>query len=232
MSLPRSSPESPNRLSSNLKCDILTQCNIGLTRRQSQRSRPSRLLLAQESRRPRSWLIFDVGQKNMIHDLTGLIHTLAASIAILVGAVVFLRPKGGVWHRRLGYVYSLCMLIVIVTSFAIYRLTGRFNFLHGAAIASSISVGFGFGHAFLRKPKAMWYVLHCYWMSWSFIGLLAALVAEISTRVALPFVVARFGLSSLFGFWCVVGVATLLVVLAGRHLVNKHSPLRRSPTSR
>jgi len=163
----------------------------------------------------------------MIHDLTGLIHTLAASIAILVGAVVFLRPKGGLWHRRLGYVYSLCMLTVIVTSFAIYRLTGRFNFLHGAAIASSISVGFGFSHAFLRKPKEMWYVLHFYWMSWSFIGLLAALVAEIATRIGLPFIVARFGRSYLFGFWCVVGVTTLLVVLVGGHLVNKHSPLRK-----
>jgi len=163
----------------------------------------------------------------MIHDLTGLIHTLAASIALLVGAVVFLRPKGGRWHRWLGYAYSLCMLTVIVTSFAIYRLTGRFNILHGAAIASSISVGFGFCHAFLRKPKEIWYLLHFYWMSWSFIGLLAALVAEIATRIALPFIIARFGRSHLFGFWCVVGVVTLLVVLVGAHLVNKHSPLRQ-----
>ena len=168
----------------------------------------------------------------MIHDLTGLIHTSAASLALLVGAVVFLRPKGGLWHRRLGYVYSLCMLTVIVTSFAIYRLTGRFNFLHGAAIASSISVGFGFGHAFLRKPRELWYVLHFYWMSWSFIGLLAALVAEIAARIALPFIIARFGRSYLLGFWCVVGVATLLVVLVGGHLVNKHSPLRKQTEPR
>jgi cytochrome b len=167
----------------------------------------------------------------MIHDLTGLIHTLAASMAILVGAVVFLRPKGGRWHRWLGYVYSLCMLTVIVTSFGIYRLTGRFNFFHGAAIASSISVGFGFSHAFLRKPKEMWYVLHFYWMSWSFIGLLAALVAEISTRIALPFIVSKFGRSYLAGFWGVVGVVTLLVVLVGLHLVNRHSPLRNKKES-
>src|SRR4051812_19051092 len=114
-----------------------------------------------ESRQPWAWLIFDVGRRqNMIHDLTGLIHTFAASLAIIGGAVVFLRPKGGLWHRRIGYVYTLCMLVVIVTSFAIYRLTGRFNFLHGAAIASSISVGFGFSHAFLRKPKEIWYLLH------------------------------------------------------------------------
>jgi hypothetical protein len=163
----------------------------------------------------------------MIHDLTGLIHTLAASLAILIGAIVFLRPKGGTVHRLLGYAYSLCMLTVIVTSFAIYRLTGRFNFLHGAAIASGISVGFGFGHAVSRKPKNAWYGLHFYWMSWSFIGLLAAFVAEISTRLGFPFMVARFGRSYLTAFWCLVGLATLLVVLVGRHLIDKHNPLRK-----
>ena len=60
-------------LNSNLKCDAFPQCNIGLTRRQSQRSRPSRLLLAQEPRRPRSWLIFDVGQ-NTNHLKPNYVH--------------------------------------------------------------------------------------------------------------------------------------------------------------
>ena len=160
----------------------------------------------------------------MTHDLTGVIHTLAASIAILVGAVVFLRPKGGPWHRRLGYAYVLCMLIVIVTALAIYRLTGRFNVLHGAAVASSISIGCGFSHAWLRKPHGMWHVWHFYWMSWSFIGLLAAFVAEMATRVARPWMVASFGGSSLGSFWSVVGTVTLLVVFVGGHLVNTHRP--------
>ena len=168
----------------------------------------------------------------MIHDLKGLIHTAAAVAAILIGAVVFIRPKGGIPHRFLGYAYALSMLTVIATSFAIYRLTGRFNFLHGASIVSTITVGFGLIHAITRKPKEMWYVLHYYWMSWSFIGLLAALVAEVSTRVALPFVTVSFGQRYLIGFWCVVGVATLFVVLVGRHLVNKHSPLRKNPPNK
>ena len=64
----------------------------------------------------------------MIHNLTGFIHTAAASIAILIGTLVFFRPKGGPVHRMLGYVYSLCMLTVVVTSFSLYRLTGGFNF--------------------------------------------------------------------------------------------------------
>jgi len=163
----------------------------------------------------------------MVHDLTGLVHIVAASLAVLVGAVVFLRPKGGAWHRRLGYVYLVSMLVMIATAFSIYRLTGRFNFLHGAALASSITLGFGFGHAFLRKPRETWYGLHFYWMSWSYIGLLAALVAELSTRIALPFVYAKFGPAYLVGFWWVVGLTTMLVVLVGRHQVKKHRPLEK-----
>lgn len=159
----------------------------------------------------------------MIHDLTGFIHTTAAFAAIGIGGVIFLRPKGGRAHRLLGYAYTSCMLTVIVTSFAIYRLTGSFNFLHGAAIASSLSVGFGFGHALLRKPAGTWLVWHYYWMSWSFVGLMAAFVAEISTRVGMPYIVAWFGPSSLLGFWIVVGIATLAVVGKGRQLVSRHA---------
>jgi len=120
------------------------------------------------------------------------------------------------------------MLTVILTSFLIFRLTGHFNFLHGAAIVSSITLGFGFGYAFLRKPTNGWYAWHFYCMSWSFIGLLAAFVAEISTRLAFPFVASKFGKSYFLGFWCVVGLATFLVVMVGRYLVAKHSPLRKT----
>ncbi len=49
--------------SSDLKCDIFTQRNIGPTRRQSQRRRLSCLVLTHESRQPPSWLIFDVRQR-------------------------------------------------------------------------------------------------------------------------------------------------------------------------
>lgn len=164
----------------------------------------------------------------MIHDTTGLVHTVMAFAAMLLGGLIFLRPKGGAPHRRLGYAYAICMLGVIVTSFAMYNLTGRFNGLHGAAIASAMTLGFGLLHAISRKPAGLWYDFHYYWMSWSFIGLIAAFVAELATRVAMPLVVARFGRSSLTGFWCVVGAATLLVVLVGYRFVVKHRPTSSS----
>lgn len=161
----------------------------------------------------------------MIHDLKGLIHTAAAIAAMVLGAIVFLKPKGGRVHRFLGYAYSLCMLLLIATSFMIYRLTGGFNFLHGASIASSVGVAFGFGHAFLRRPRATWLVRHYFFMSWSYIGLLAAFVAEISTRVAMPYVARRFGSGSLLAFWCIVALASAAVVIAGAVLVNRNRRL-------
>jgi uncharacterized membrane protein len=165
----------------------------------------------------------------MIHDLKGLIHTAAAVAAMVLGAVVFFRPKGGRVHRLLGYAYTLCMLLLIATSFMIYRLTGGFNFLHGASIASSMGVAFGFGHAFLRRPRDTWLVRHYFFMSWSYIGLLAAFVAEISTRVAMPYVARRFGGGSLLVFWCIVALASAAVVIAGARLVNRNRRLVSAP---
>jgi uncharacterized membrane protein len=162
----------------------------------------------------------------MIRDTTGLVHTVLAFAALLLGSLIFLRPKGGTPHRWLGYAYAICMLGVIATSFTMFRLTGRFNGLHGAAIASAITVGFGLLHAISRKPAGLWYDFHYHWMSWSFIGLSAALVAELATRVAMPLVVARFGRTSLTPFWCIVGAATLLIVIVGAVFVVKHRPRR------
>lgn len=164
----------------------------------------------------------------MIHDFKGLVHTLAAIAAMLIGAVVFLRPKGGAAHRRLGYAFSACMGLLIATSFSIYRLTGGFNFLHVFSVLSTIGLAFGLSYAFRRRPEGRWMLAHYYWMSWSYIGLLAAFVAEISTRVAMPYVASHFGSKYLMGFWMVVGAATGVVVVAGRAVVNRNRPGSRA----
>lgn len=161
---------------------------------------------------------------NVIHDLTGLIHTATAVLAIVFGSMIFLRPKGGTLHRRIGYVYTVCMIVMLVTSFMLYRLTGGFNVLHAAAILSSITLGVGLRFAILRRPARGWYFFHYLWMSWSYIGLLAAMVAELSTRLAMPIVVAHFGPSSRTLFWIIVGLASASVILIGKKLIVRHSP--------
>jgi uncharacterized membrane protein len=160
----------------------------------------------------------------MIHDLTGLIHTVAALLAMATGSVIFLRPKGGARHRQIGYVYTAAMVIMLITAFIIYRLTGGFNALHFAAILSSITLIIGLKFALFRTPTAGWYFYHFLWMSWSYVGLLAAFVAELSTRVAMPLVVEKFGPESRAVFWGIVSVASAAVIFAGGRLIHRHRP--------
>ena len=160
----------------------------------------------------------------MIHDLTGLIHTVAAMLAMATGSVIFLRPKGGSRHRKLGYVYSIAMVVMLITAFMLYRLTGGFNALHIAAIISSVTIAFGLKFAVSRQPAQGWYFFHYLWMSWSYVGLLAAFVAELSTRVAMPLVVEKFGSESRTVFWIIVGFASAFVIFSGARLINRHSP--------
>ncbi len=121
------------------------------------------------------------------------------------------------------------MVTVLGTSFAMYSLTGGFNVLHVAAIVSSICLLMGLKYAITRRPKQMWFALHYHWMCWSYVGLLAAFVAETSTRLAMPFLVARFEGFSYGIFWTIVGVASAAVTLAGRSLIRRHAPGTPTP---
>lgn len=153
-------------------------------------------------------------------------HTIAAVLALLLGAIALWRPKFGPWHRRVGYGYTVSMIVVIVTSLSIYRLTGRFNFLHAAALVSAASLSSGMYFA-VRRP-ADWLEAHYASMAWSYIGLVAALLAETSTRLGMPWVVATFGRSSLGVFWGIVAVVTCAVCAFGAWQVRANRDRIRS----
>ncbi|GAB5558715.1 MAG: hypothetical protein SynsKO_03620 [Synoicihabitans sp.] len=161
----------------------------------------------------------------MIHSFTGLIHTLAAFLAMGLGAVVLSRPKRGKPHRYLGYAFVASMVTVLVTSFAMYGLTGGFNVLHVAAIMSSICLALGLKYAITRRPKQIWYALHYHWMCWSYVGLLAAFVAETSTRLAMPYFEERFEDFSYGIFWTIVALASAAVMLGGGLWIRRRAPL-------
>ncbi len=160
----------------------------------------------------------------MIHDLTGLIHTVAALLAMATGSMIFMRPKGGSKHRKLGYAYSVCMVVMLGSSFMLYRLTGGFNALHLAAIMGSVTLVFGLKFAILRQPARGWYFFHYLWMSWSFVGLLAAFGAELSTRLVLPYLIAHYEDFDRTAFWTMVGVVSALVLFIGSRLIKKYQP--------
>ena len=137
-------------------------------------------------------------------------HLAAAVVALATGFIVAVIAKGSGVHRVLGQLYFFSMMAVNATALMIYDLFGGFGPFHFAALVSGVTVVLGFIAVRRRKPN--WMAAHAYWMTWSYVGLVAAAVSEVSTRY-LDF---DFGLT--------VGAATLLVVAAGSMLINRNVP--------
>lgn len=142
----------------------------------------------------------------------GTIHFAMALAAIVSGLVVLLLPKGNQRHRLVGWAYAASMLGLNGTAFMLYRLFGHFGPFHVAAVVSLLTVLAGVATARFRKPKGNWMLGHAYWMTWSYVGLLAAAVSEIATRVPES------------PFWGMVFVGTFVVVGAGSVLIRRGVP--------
>ena len=145
-------------------------------------------------------------------DALGLVHTLFGALALLFGLAVVVQRKGTRTHRRIGRVYFASMILLNATSFTIYDLYGRFGPFHTAAVISMATTAAGFLPAYLRRPRMTWMAVHGIFMGWSYVGLLAAFVAEIATRI--PGV--RFGTG-------VIG-ATALAMAGGAILIHTRVP--------
>ena len=145
-------------------------------------------------------------------DAFGLVHTVFGVLALLFGLIVIVRRKGTLAHRRTGRAYFASMILLNATSFMIYDLYGRFGPFHVAAVISTVTTAAGFAAAYFRRPPTSWMSVHAIFMGWSYVGLLAAFIAEIATRV--PGV--RFGPG-------VIG-ATALAMAGGAILIHTRVP--------
>lgn len=145
---------------------------------------------------------------NIIHSNIGWFHTITAVMALIFGTAVVLRTKGTKLHKRLGYVYVICMILLNASSFFLENF-GGFSLFHFFAIVSLLTVLAGIIPAILRIKN--WFPLHYYFMSWSVVGLYAALWAEIGTRFV----------KSEGQFWWVVALATFITVGIGSRIINK-----------
>ncbi|MBA3890906.1 MAG: DUF2306 domain-containing protein [Gemmatimonadaceae bacterium] len=155
----------------------------------------------------------------------GWIHTIAAVAAMVTGAAVLVTRKGTRRHRQVGWAYVASMLLLNLTALLIYRLFGGFGPFHVAAVFSLATVLAG-TIAALRarkarrsrnaaaRAKALEH--HYQWMTWSYVGLMAAAVSEVATRV--PALQPAPGQGVVFGI--TVAVATLIVVGVGGHLIR------------
>ena len=164
----------------------------------------------------------------------GWIHTFTALAAMGVGALVLLTRKGTRRHRQLGWAFVVSMLLLNGTALLIYRLFGGFGPFHVAAVFSFITVVAGTAAALsagkarsrgnaVARARAL--ELHYQLMTWSYVGLLAAAVSEIATRV--PALRPRPGPGLVFGI--TVAVATLLVIGIGGWVIRRRRSALLAP---
>lgn len=138
---------------------------------------------------------------NFVYSPTGFIHLIAAVIALLTGTLVLSLQKGTKLHIKIGYVYVISMIIVNGTAFMIYRLFDGFGIFHIAALVSLLTLLAGMIPVLLKKPKKNWLDMYLAFMYWSVIGLYAAFVSEVLTRIPE---------SPFFG---TIGIATTIIMI-------------------
>lgn len=141
----------------------------------------------------------------------GWVHFVFAIAAIVVGAGLALLPKATRAHVWMGRGYATLMVGLNATAFMLYNLFGHFGPFHFAALVSLVTVVMGWIPVRRRRP-AKWIEHHALWMSWSYVGLLAAAAAETLSRIPdAP-------------FWGMVVGASLAVVAIGALVIRSRVP--------
>ncbi len=150
-------------------------------------------------------------------NIVGLVHTGSALVALACGAIVLLQRKGTRVHRRIGWAYVASMVTLNVTALLIYRLFGAFGPFHVAALASLATLAAGVVTVVRRRPAHNWVEHHYWWMAYSYLGLVAAGVAETATR------------SGVVGFWWAVLAATVFVFAVGSTMIRRRARATLAP---
>jgi uncharacterized membrane protein len=132
-------------------------------------------------------------------DNIGLIHLASGMVALVLGGAVLLMRKGTQIHRKVGYLYVLSMIILIASSFGIYRLFGKFGIFHALSLLASFSLMAGMIPMFKKNRTPKDYETHFVRMYWSVSGLYAAFAAESFVRIP-----------KLGGFWTIVAWSFVL----------------------
>jgi uncharacterized membrane protein len=152
--------------------------------------------------------------------LPGAAHTVLAILGIAVGLIQFLRPKRGPTHRARGYAFVYAMLIADGAALLIFQFTGKFNIFHIGAIVNLVCI-IAAVIPVLRSPRrSNWQNHHYYWMSWSYVGLLAAAATELVVRSS--------HLATRQQAWTVTAVTSVVVTAIGYVLINRYRPVSGS----
>jgi len=131
-------------------------------------------------------------------DIISIIHVTFAVVANISGAIVLARRKGDVLHTMLGKLFITCMVLVNITAFALWPKYG-FTFFQPLALWNLVWVLLGYYHA-VKKPNKNWLINHYYFMSYAYVGVLAAALARIPLSFGfLPNEAALISIAVVFG---------------------------------
>jgi len=148
--------------------------------------------------------------QDIIHSNIGWFHFIVSLLALVFGTFVLLNKKGTQRHKIMGYIYVISMILLNMSSFFIVNFEG-FSLFHFFAIFSLLTVLAGIIPAMMRIKN--WFPYHFYFMSWSVVGLYAALWSEIGTRFV----------GNTNEFWWMVALATGLTVFIGAKIINREA---------
>src|SRR5436309_10020906 len=146
----------------------------------------------------------------------GAMHTVLASLAVGIGIIQFMRRKGDPVHRALGYLYVYGLLVADGAAMLVYQFTGKLNILHFGAVTNLICIGLGMFAVLARPPNTDWRSMHYHWISWSYVGLLAAAATELVVRTV-PF-------ADKIQTWSATAAATTTVTVVGFVLIKRNRP--------
>lgn len=118
--------------------------------------------------------------------MLGTAHFALATVSLALGAAMLLQQKGGRRHRLFGYLYAAAMILVNSSALLVHEESQGMGPFHILALVSLATLMAGFVPAFLRWPAESWLQTHAYFMSWSYVGLVAAGVAQMATKLIGP----------------------------------------------
>ena len=140
----------------------------------------------------------------------GFLHLLFSIISMIKGLIVILNTKGTKFHKRVGYLYVVNMILLNISSFFISNFNG-FSIFHFFAIVSLITILAGM-YPVLKRSKN-WLQKHYYFMAWSVVGLYCAFWSEVGTRFV----------KNMQDFWWAVAIATFLTAFLGNYFIKKNA---------
>jgi uncharacterized membrane protein len=156
---------------------------------------------------------------------TGIFHLTFSLLAVGFGGIVVFLGKGTRWHRTWGHAYVWSMAGVVGTSFALFDLTGRVTPFHLAAVVAGVTVLGGMWTVLMRRPRKHWIEAHATWMAWSYVGLMAAFVAESLTRFVMPVLESTLERNALWpAFWVLVALGSFGTFGVGVALIRRRLP--------